>query len=121
MNKIYSDDKRYQFEVVDKIPFNYQIWHVNKSLIEGYIPLIQLSQYQDFAGGRNINTETMKAIKCEDYAEIMDNYYMIKNVNHTEKWAKENENNSKKKWEIKCIKKSLPLIKQLNGWENLTH
>ena len=30
-------------------------------------------------------------------------------------------NNSKKKWEIKCIKKSLPLIKQLNGWENLIH
>ena len=26
-----------------------------------------------------------------------------------------------KKWEIKCIKKSLPLIKQLNGWENLIH
>lgn len=119
MNKINSNDNRYNFEVVEKIPSDYHIWNVNKNLIEGYIPLIQLSTNQGFEGGRSIDIKTMKAIKCEDYAEIMDNLYIIKNVNNTEKWLKKNEGNPKKKWEIDRIKKSLPLIKKLKGWENI--
>ena len=119
MNKINSNDNRYSFEVVEKIPYNYHIWNVNKNLIEGYIPLIKLSSIQGFEGGRSIDVETMKAIKCEDYAEIMDNLYITKNVKNTEKWLEKNEGNPKKKWEINRVKKSLPLIKKLNGWENI--
>jgi len=119
MKKINSDDNRYSFEIVEKIPYNYHIWNVNKNLIEGYIPLIKLSSIQGFEDGRSIDVETMKAIKCEDYAEIMDNLYITKNVKNTEKWLEENEGNPKKKWEINRVKKSLPLIKKLNGWENI--
>ena len=111
MEKIYSDDKRYQFEVVEKILNSYHIWNVNKNLLKGYIPLIKLSSNQGFEGGRNIDTETMKAIKCEDYEEIMDNLYIIKNVGKTEEWLEKNESNIKKQWEVNRIKKSLPLIK----------
>lgn len=119
MINIYSEDKRYKFEVVEKIPNNYHIWNVNKNLLKGYIPLIKLSSNQGFKGGRNIETETMKAIKCEDYEKIMDNLYIIKNVNNTEDWLKKNESNTKKQWEVNRIKKSLPLIKKINGWENI--
>lgn len=119
MKKINSNDNRYSFEVVEKIPRNYCIWNVNKNLINGYIPLIRLSSNQGFEGGRSIDIKTMKAIKCEDYVEIMDNLYIIKNVGRTEEWLKKNENNAKKQWEINRIKKSLPLIKKLNGWENI--
>ncbi len=119
MKNINSNDNRYSFEVVEKIPYNYHIWNVNKNLIEGYIPLIQLSPHQGFEGGRSVNTETMKAIKCEDYQEIMDNLHIIKNIKNTEKWLEKNENNIKKQWEINRIKKSLPLIKKLKGWENI--
>ena len=116
---IYSDDKRYKLEVVEKIPNNYLIWNVNKNLVKGYIPLVKLSSSQGFEGGRSIDTEIMKAIKCKDYAEIMDNLYIIKDVNNTEDWLKKNESNAKKQWEVNRIKKSLPLIKKLNGWENI--
>lgn len=119
MNVIYSDDKRYKFEVVDKIPYQYRIWNVDKNVVKGYIPLIELSPYQPFIGGRNINIETMKVLKCDDYAVIMDNLYLIKSVKQTEKWFKENIDNPHKRWEIHCIEKSLPFIKKLNGWENL--
>ena len=119
MEKIYSDDKRYCFVVVAKIPYKHHIWNVNKDTLKGYIPLITLSGYQDFEGGRNIDTTNMKAIKCEDYVQIMENLYLKKDIENTEKWAKDNETDKKYTWEINRIKKSLPLIKKLNGYENI--
>lgn len=63
---------RNRFEVVDEIPLGYQIWNVGTDYLpEGYLPLCQLSAYQPFEGGRNINPDTLKAIKVEGAHDIL--------------------------------------------------
>lgn len=53
------------FDIVDHVPYGYQIWNIGKNMAPGYLPLCRLSQYQPFPGGRNIEVDTLKAIPCE--------------------------------------------------------
>lgn len=55
------------FEVVDKVPAGYMIFHIGSHMIDGYLPLCQLKppEEQPFEGGRSIRTDTLKAIKLE--------------------------------------------------------
>ena len=66
-----EDDMHHQFEVVDKWPQNYLIWHIGYDAIPGYVPFCQLDFYQPFPGGRNVNVNTLKAYKTDAYKEIM--------------------------------------------------
>lgn len=58
------------FEVVDSVPSGYMIWNIGKNMVDGYLPLCRLSACQPFPGGRNIEVDTLKAIKC-DGAQII--------------------------------------------------
>lgn len=53
------------FEVVDVWPNGYEIWNIGTNMVDGYLPLCRISQNQPFSGGRNIETDTLKAIKTE--------------------------------------------------------
>ena len=66
-----EDDMHHQFEVVNKWPQHYEIWHISSDSIPGYIPFCQLDSYQPFPGGRNVNVNTLKAYKTDAYKEIM--------------------------------------------------
>ena len=48
-----------RFEVVNKIPKNYEIWNIGDNMADGYLPLCE------FKEGYNVNIETLKAIKIE--------------------------------------------------------
>lgn len=58
------------FELVDRVPYGYTIWNIGKNMIEGYLPLCRLKAVQRFPGGRDIETDTLKAIKI-DGADII--------------------------------------------------
>lgn len=53
------------FEIVDTAPLGYDIWNIGKNMVEGYLPFCRLSTHQPFPGATNIETDTLKAVKCE--------------------------------------------------------
>lgn len=58
------------FELVDHVPLGYSIWNIGENMADGYLPLCRLCSVQPFPGGRNIELDTLKAIKCE-HAQII--------------------------------------------------
>lgn len=62
---------RYHFEVVDIIPLGYVIWNIGDHMVPGYLPLCRLAMRQPFPGGRNIETDTLKAIRCNNAQVVM--------------------------------------------------
>ena len=60
----------FTFEIVNKVPYGYEVWNIG-SMTEGYLPLCKLSAFQPFDGGRNVEIETLKAIRCEGADVIM--------------------------------------------------
>lgn len=59
------------FQIVDRVPLGYSIWNIGRNMLDGYLPLCRLSAYQPFPGGRNIKTDTLKAIRCEGAQTIL--------------------------------------------------
>lgn len=59
------------FEIVDFFPLGYSIWNIGKNMPDGYLPLCRLSQRQPFPGGRNIETDTLKAIKIDGAQTVL--------------------------------------------------
>lgn len=61
------------FRLVDIVPPGYMIWNIGKDhMPEGYLPLCRLSFFQPFPGGRNIEVETLLAIKTDGADIILD-------------------------------------------------
>lgn len=60
------------FEVVDHFPLGYEIWNIGTNMAEGYLPLCRLSSRQPFPGARNIETDTLKAVKTDGAREMLD-------------------------------------------------
>lgn len=59
------------FEVVDKIPGgNYEIWNIGANMINGYVPFCRMAFHQPFPGSRQIDVNSLKAVKT-DGAEII--------------------------------------------------
>ena len=53
------------YEVVDHIPPRYEVWNIGRHAPPGYIPLCRLTQFQRFPGGRDIETDKLKAIPID--------------------------------------------------------
>lgn len=61
------------YEVVSTRPFGYEIWNIGKNNApEGYLPFCRLSARQPFPGGRTIETDTLRALKCDGWDIILD-------------------------------------------------
>ena len=51
------------FEVVENIPEGYTVWNIGDNMVEGYLPLAQIENYQ-------VNPNTLKAIKIDSNEEL---------------------------------------------------
>lgn len=69
MNVVYACG--YKFELVESFPRGYHIWNIGSNMPDGYLPLCRLKKNQRFEGGREIETDTLKAIKCESAQTIL--------------------------------------------------
>ena len=58
------------FEIVDHVPVGYEIWNIGRNMVDGYLPLCRPAARQPFEGACAIDTESLKAIKC-DGAQII--------------------------------------------------
>ena len=55
---------KYDFQVVKSIPHDYIVWNIGNNMIDGYLPLAQITE------GYNINQSTLKAIKISSEEEL---------------------------------------------------
>ena len=60
------------YEVVTEPPLGYIIWNIGDNAPEGYLPFCRLSARQPFPGGRTIETDTLRALKCDGWDIILD-------------------------------------------------
>ena len=110
----------YTFELVDRVPRGYLIWNIGKNMIDGYLPLCRLAQFQPFPGGRNIEVETLKAIKCEGAQTILAAIgYGPETPDQMEKYIKRYSKEGpggRHALAVERMKKALPLMREIK-WE----
>ena len=105
------------FEIVDFVPLGYVIWNIGDNMPYGYLPLCRLKMNQPFDGGREIETDTLKAIKIEDAHLILDAVgYGPDTLKAMEKFVAKYENKKSYQWRIAKMKKALPIMRQIR-WE----
>ena len=106
------------FELVDAVPLGYIIWNIGENMADGYLPLCRLCAIQPFPGGRSIEPDTLKAVKC-DGAQIILEATSCSGANTAEKMEKyiQKYRNAKPgTWEhtnVKRIKEALPYVRQI--------
>lgn len=63
------------FEIVDYVPSGYEVWGIGKNMPDGYLPLCRLKPEQPFKGARQIEPDTLKAIKLENAQTVLSAIY----------------------------------------------
>ena len=111
MNKITNG--YWEFEIVDHVPPGYDIWNIGKNMIDGYLPLCRLSKNQPFPGGRNIETDTLKAIKTEHAQTILAAVIIgPSTIKEMETYITKHPN----EWGVDQMKAALPHMRELKGF-----
>ena len=118
-----SEDKRYiivegplsgtihTFELVDHVPFGYLI---GENMADGYLPLCRLAAVQPFPGGRNIEVDTLKAIKIDEAQVILDAVgYGPNTLKEMEQYIERNKNKHHRQYEVEKMKAALPYMRKL--------
>lgn len=104
----------HEFELVDHVPLGYSVWNIGKNMADGYLPLCRLAARQPFTGGRNIEVDTLKAIKCEGAQEILEAASLgARTPDEMERYIEKNKDNPAKQYEVARMKKALPYMRQL--------
>ena len=82
-----------EFEIVDEVPLGYSIWNIGHCMPEGYLPFCRLSSRQEWDGAQQIETETLKAIKCEGAQIILAAIGSgVQTIEEMERYIEENRN-----------------------------
>ena len=110
-------DGKDTFEVVDFIPRGYCIWKIGKHMIDGYLPLCRLKAQQPFPGAREIEPDTLKAIKTEGAQKILavagSGHDTIEKM---EGYIRKHQNATHGTWEytmVQRMQEALPYMRQL--------
>lgn len=110
------------FEIVDSVPLGYMIWNIGKNMVDGYLPLCRPSREQPFPGGRNIETETLKAIKVDGAQDVLAAIgFGPETVEEMERYVKRYAKSKTDyvRSRVERLKKAIPIMKQINGIEHL--
>ena len=112
------------FELVDNVPLGYQIWNIGENMIDGYLPLCRLSRFQPFPGGRNIETDTLKAIKIDGAQLILGAIGGGQDtIDKMERYINRYRNAQPGTWsyaQVQRMKKALPIMKQIKWCGDLS-
>lgn len=60
------------YEIVSAVPLGYMVWNIGHPVAGEYLPLCRMSKYQPFPGGRSIDVDSLKAIRCDGAQIILD-------------------------------------------------
>ena len=111
----YGCPTTHKFKIVDFVPLGYTVWNIGpQNMPYGYLPLCRLKMVQPFDGGREIETDTLKAIKIEGAHHILDAVgYGPDTLEAMEKFVAKYENKESYQWRIAKMKKALPIMRQI--------
>lgn len=103
---------KYIFELVDLVPYGYLVWNIGKNMIDGYLPLCRLSAIQPFPGGRNIDIDTLKAIKVDGAQIILAAIgWGPETPDEMEMYIKKHSAKNDHHMEIERMKAALPIMR----------
>lgn len=106
------------FELVDFIPLGYEIWNIGEHMPDGYLPLCRLKAVQPFPGGREIEPNTLKAIKLDGAQTVLQAAALgLGTIEKAEKYLKKHRNakpGDSEEWIVQCVKAALPIMRQIN-------
>lgn len=102
------------FELVDHVPLGYSVWNIGENMADGYLPLCRLCAVQPFPGGRKIEVDTLKAIKCEGAQEILKVAgWGPETVEEMEKYIEKNKDKPHRRYEVERMKNALPYMRKI--------
>lgn len=101
--------------VVYKQPPEFDIWNIGKNNApEGYLPFCCLSNKQPFPGGQSIDTDTLRALKCDGWDVILDAIgFGPQNSTEMEKYIAKNRKKQSREWICERMKKAIPYLKNI--------
>lgn len=113
------------FRLVDRVLPGYMIWNIGRHhMPEGYLPLCRLAFFQPFPGGRNIDTETLQAIKTDGAHTILDAIgYGPETPEEMESFIEEHKTAGPESCfygEVKRMEKALPFMRKIK-WSHNAH
>ena len=76
-----------RYELVDEVPLGYEIWNIGANMAPGYLPFCRLCATQPFEGARNIEADTLKAIKIDGAEKVLKAAHYGKTVAEMEKYV----------------------------------
>ena len=102
------------FEIVDRVPPGYHIWNIGDNMADGYLPLCRLCAIQPFPGGRSIEADTLKAIKCEGAQLILDAiWWGAERAEEMERFIEKNKDKPNRRRVVERMKKAMPYIRKI--------
>lgn len=103
------------YEVVTEPPLGYIIWNIGKNNApEGYLPFCRLSSRQPFPGGRNIEVDDLRALKCDGWDVILDAIgFGPGNSTEMKNFIKKHERNPRKSWKCERMCAAIPYLEKI--------
>ena len=106
------------FEIVNEVPRGYMVWNIGDNMAEGYLPFCRLSTYQPFPDGRNIEVDTLKALKCEGAREILSiASFGCRTIDDVEEYLNKHKNpkpGTATYMDVQRCKEALPYMRKIN-------
>lgn len=103
-----------RYEIVDFVPLGYEIWNIGAHMPEGWLPLCRLATKQPFEGARNVDAESLKAIRCEGAQTILAAVgFGPDTIGEMETYIKKHEDDKSKEYILERMRKALPYMRQL--------
>lgn len=102
------------------MPRGYHIWNIGKYMIDGYLPLCRLKVQQPYPGAREIEPETLKAIRIDRAQRILAAVSSGCNtLSKMKAYVEEHQNASPDTWEytmVQPMREVIPYMKQIK-WQ----
>lgn len=115
----YIQSGEHYFKLVDVVPLGYEIWNIGKNMVDGYLPFCRLKPVQPFPGGRKIEADTLRAMKCYGAQVILAAIgYGPNTPAQMEQFIQEHEGQKTHSPTVERMKAALPYMRQLR-WEGL--
>ena len=104
----------YTYEVVTEPPLGYKIWNIGNYAPEGYLPFCRLKAVQPFEGGHCIESDTLKAMKCDGAKEILAAIGLGAETSaEMKEFIKKHERDSRRSWECERMRAAIPYLEKI--------
>lgn len=101
------------YEVVTEPPRGYIIWNIGDNAPEGYLPFCKLKFMQPFEGGREIEPDTLKAMKCDGARNLSRHRTGCRNLRRDEEVHQEARTQPRKSWECERMRAAIPYLEKI--------